>query len=155
MTAYVLSYMSMNIVLDTSILFQALYSSQGASHAVLKLIRSGELKLALSIPVFEEYCDVLLRTSSLKQFDLSKEDIQKILDFIAFIGVKTDIHYLLRPNLRNENDNIFMELAFASDSRYIITKNIKDFTYRPELKLEEIQIVSSSDFLKKWREQNA
>jgi hypothetical protein len=48
-----------------------------------------------------------------------------------------------------------MELAFASDSRYIITKNIKDFTYRPELKLEEIQIVSSSDFLKKWREQNA
>jgi len=147
--------MSMNIVLDTSILFQALYSSQGASHAVLKLIRSGELKLALSIPVFEEYCDVLLRTSSLKQFDLSKEDIQKILDFIAFIGVKTDIHYLLRPNLRNENDNIFMELAFASDSRYIITKNIKDFTYRPELKLEEIQIVSSSDFLKKWREQNA
>jgi putative PIN family toxin of toxin-antitoxin system len=145
----------MNIVLDTSILFQALYSSQGASHAVLKLIRSGELKLALSILVFEEYCDVLLRTSSLKQFDLSKEDIQKILDFIAFIGVKTDIHYLLRPNLRDENDNIFMELAFASDSRYIITKNIKDFTYRPELKLEEIQIVSSSDFLKKWREQNA
>ena len=145
----------MNIVLDTSILFQALYSSQGASHAVLKLIRSGDLRLALSIPVFEEYCDVLMRNSSLMQFDLSKEDIQKTLDFIAFIGVKTDIHYLLRPNLRDENDNIFMELAFASDSRYIITKNIKDFTYRPELKLEEIQIVSSSEFLKKWREQYA
>jgi len=145
----------MNIVLDTSILFQALYSTQGASYAVLELIRSGDLKLALSIPVFEEYCDVLMRTSSLKLFDLSKEDIQKILDFIAFIGVKTDIHYLLRPNLRDENDNIFMELAFASDSRYIITKNIKDFTYRPELKLEEIQIVSSSEFLKKWREKYA
>lgn len=145
----------MNVVLDTSILFQALYSSQGASHAVLKLIRSGDLKLALSIPVFEEYCDVLLRTSSLKQFDLLHEDVQRILDFIALIGLKTDIHYLLRPNLRDESDNIFMELAFASDSRFIITKNIKDFTYRPELKLEEIQIVSSSEFLKKWREQYA
>jgi len=145
----------MNIVLDTSILFQALYSSQGASHAVFKLIRSGDLKLALSIPVFEEYRDVLMRSSSLKQFDLSKEDIQKTLDFIALVGIKTDIYYLLRPNLRDENDNIFMELAFASDSRYIITKNIKDFTYKPELKLEEIQIVSSSDFLKKWREQYA
>ena len=145
----------MNVVLDTSILFQALYSSQGASHAVLKLIRSGDLKLALSIPVFEEYCDVLLRTSSLKQFDLLHEDVQRILDFIALIGLKTDIHYLLRPNLRDDSDNIFMELAFASDSRFIITKNIKDFTYRPELKLEEIQIVSSSEFLKKWREQYA
>jgi len=99
----------MNVVLDTSILFQALYSSQGASHAVLKLIRSGDLKLALSIPVFEEYCDGLLRTSSLKQFDLLHEDVQRILDFIALIGLKTDIHYLLRPNLRDESDNILID----------------------------------------------
>jgi len=96
-----------------------------------------------------------MRASSLRKFDLLKEDVLRILDFIAFIGVKTDIHYLLRPNLRDDNDNIFTELAFASDSRYIITKNIRDFTYSTELKLEEIQVVSSSDFLKKWREHYA
>ena len=111
----------------------------------------GNLKLSLSIPVFEEYCDVLLRKESLKQFELAQEDIKIILDFIALIGVKTDIRFLLRPNLRDENDNIFMELAFASDSRFIITKNVRDFTYMPELKLDEIQIVTPAEFMERWR----
>jgi putative PIN family toxin of toxin-antitoxin system len=145
----------MKVVVDTSILFQALYSSSGASHAIFKLIRSGDLKLALSIPVFQEYCDVLLREKSLKQFELEKEDVLKILDFIALVGIKTDITFLLRPNLRDEKDNIFMELAFTSDSHFLITKNIRDFTYKPELRLEEIQIVNSADFMKYWRLQNA
>ena len=145
----------MKVVLDTSILFQAMYSSKGASHAIFKLVRSGDLKLALSIPVFEEYCDVLLRKKSLEQFQLEKEDIQKVLDFIALIGVKTDIRYLLRPNLRDENDNMFMELAFASDSRYVVTKNLKDFVCNPELRLDEIEIVTPVDFLTRWRANHA
>jgi predicted nucleic acid-binding protein len=82
---------------------------------------------------------------------LEKEDIYKILDFIAFVGIKTDIRFLLRPNLRDENDNIFMELAFASDSRFLITKNVRDFTYKPELKLDEIQIVTPAEFMDMWR----
>lgn len=145
----------MKIVVDTSILFQAMYSSAGASHAMFKILRSGDIKIALSIPVFQEYCEVLLRKESLAQFELSKGDIQKVLDFIALVGVKTDIRFLLRPNLRDENDNMFMELAFASDSRYIVTKNIRDFTYRPELRLDEIQIITSADFMKNWRLQHA
>lgn len=145
----------MKVVVDTSVLYQAMYSSLGASYAIFQLIRSGELKLALSIPVFEEYCDVLSRDSSLKQFEFTKEDINKILDFIALIGIKTDIRFLLRPNLRDENDNIFMELAFASDSQFIITKNIRDFVYNPELKLDEIQIVTPAEFMRRWRERYA
>jgi len=141
----------MKVVVDTSVLYQAMYSDSGASHAIFNLIRLGNLKLSLSIPVFEEYCDVLLRKESLKQFELAQEDIKIILDFIALIGVKTDIRFLLRPNLRDENDNIFMELAFASDSRFIITKNVRDFTYMPELKLDEIQIVTPAEFMERWR----
>ena len=145
----------MKVVLDTSVLFQAMYSSQGASNAIFQLIRTGDLKLALSIPVFEEYRDVLLRNTSLKQFELSKNDINKVLDFIALIGIKTDIRFLLRPNLRDENDNIFMELAFASDSQFIITKNIRDFTYNRELKLDGINIITPSEFMVHWRKNNA
>jgi len=145
----------MKIVVDTSILFQALYSSRGASHEILKMIRRGDLKLALSIPVFQEYCDVLSRPSSLLQFGLSKDSVQSVLDFIALVGIKTDIRFLLRPNLQDENDNIFMELAFASDSRYIVTRNIKDFSNNAELKLDEIQVLTSADFLKEWRMHHA
>ena len=146
---------AMKIVLDTSIVFQALYSSAGASFEIFRLVREGEIKLALSIPIFEEYCDVLLRSTSLMDFELSRGEVQKVLDFIALVGVKTDIRFLLRPNLRDENDNMFVELAFASDSRFIVTKNIRDFTCNPDLRFEEIQIVSPSDFLKKWRQHYA
>lgn len=141
----------MKIVVDTSVLYQAMYSSLGASHAIFRMIRNGELKLALSIPVFEEYCDILLRNESLDKFELDKKDIQGVLDFIALVGIKTDIRFLLRPNLRDGNDNIFMELAFASDSKFVITRNIRDFTFKTELKLDEIQIVTPGEFMDKWR----
>lgn len=141
----------MRVVIDTSVMYQALYSSRGASHAVLELVRSGELKLALSIPVFEEYRDVLSRQTSLDAFGLTADDVQSLLDFVALIGEKTDIRYLLRPNLRDENDNMFVELAFASNARYLITKNIGDFTIRTELTLEGITIITPSDFMKLWR----
>ena len=150
-----LSCVNMKIVVDTSVLYQAMYSSSGASHAILQLIRTGDLRLALSIPVFEEYCDVLLREHSLKQFGLRKEEIHKVLDFIAFIGIKTDIRFLLRPNLQDENDNIFMELAFASDSRFLITKNVRDFINNSELKFDGIKVVTPAEFMKKWRDYNA
>jgi len=132
-------------------MFQALYSATGASHAILKLVRSGDLKLSLSIPVFEEYCAVLLRKTSLDAFGLTEDDVQAFLDFIALIGEKTDIRYLLRPNLRDETDNMFIELAFASDARYLITKNIGDFTIKPELILEGVTIITPADFMKLWR----
>ncbi len=48
-----------------------------------------------------------------------------------------------------------MELAFASDSRYIVTRNIKDFSNNAELKLDEIQVLTSADFLKEWRMHHA
>ena len=88
----------MKVVVDTSVLYQAMYSASGASHAILQLIRNGDLILSLSIPVFEEYRDVLLRKTSLEQFELSQKEVQKVLDFIALIGSKTDIKFLLRPN---------------------------------------------------------
>jgi putative PIN family toxin of toxin-antitoxin system len=137
----------MKVVLDTTILLQALYSSNGASHELLRRIRKGDLQIPISIPVFSEYCDVLLRQNSLDQFRLTKTEVQHVLDFIALVGIKTDIRFLLRPNLRDENDNIFMELAFASNTSFIITRNVRDFIHRPELKFDEIQIRTPAEFL--------
>ena len=100
----------MRVVLDTCILFQALFSSSGASHQIVKMLRNGELELAISVPVFEEYKDVLQRKESLKLFELTKDDVIEVLDFIALAGVGIDVHFLMRPNLRDENDNILNSL---------------------------------------------
>ena len=141
----------MRVVLDTCILFQALFSSGGASHQIVKMMRNGELELAISVPVFEEYKDVLQRKESLKQFEMTKDDVVKVLDFIALAAVGIDVHFLMRPNLRDENDNMFVDLAFASGASYLITKNIRDFKIDNELELGSFEVISPSEFMKKWR----
>ncbi len=141
----------MKITLDTNIIYQALYSSAGASHAILQMIRTGEVQIAISVPVFEEYRDVLFRPKTLKNTGRSREDMEKVLDFIALVGVATPIDYLWRPNLRDEADNMFVELALASGSEYLITQNVRDYTIDNELILDSFSIIIPSDFLEIWR----
>ena len=141
----------MKVTLDTTVLYQALHSNNGASHQILKLIRLGKIQICISVPVFEEYQDVLLRKKSLEAFELKKKDIIAVLDFIIFVGMPTPIHYLWRPNLRDEKDNIFVELAFSSNSKYLITSNIKDFEIDHELLFDSFSIITPSEFIKLWR----
>ena len=144
----------MKVVLDTNVLLQSLRSNNGASFFILELIRESKLNIALSIPVFNEYEDVLKRPEILKDLNLKKNDIDKILTFLAYIGKSYNTYYLFRPNLQDENDNIFIELAIASNSKYIITNNIKDFTRNNELRFDSIKIQTPSEFVKNWRKKN-
>jgi putative PIN family toxin of toxin-antitoxin system len=144
----------MRVTVDTNILFHALYSRTGASHQILKMIRNGDISLAISIPVYKEYQDVMKRKRTLEFIKKSEEDIDIVLEFIALVGEPFVMNYLWRPNLRDEKDNIFTELAFNSGSKYLITKNIKDFTIDSELILDSFEIISPSDFLSKWRSLN-
>lgn len=50
--------------------------------------------------------------------NISIKDVENFLDLLALLAQKHSIYYLLRPNLPDENDNIFVECAFASDSDY-------------------------------------
>ena len=141
----------MKVTLDTNIIYQALHSSVGTSHAILQLISAGEVQLSLSVPVFEEYRDVLYRPKTIKETGLSREDMEKVLDFIALVGVATPIDYLWRPNLKDESDNMFVELALASGSEYLITRNVRHYTIDNELILDSFGIIIPSDFLQEWR----
>ena len=141
----------MIITLDTNILFTALHSSSGASHQILKLIIDEKLQVAISTPVYFEYYDVLTRADILGKINLTFQEVEDVLDLVALLAKKYSIYFLLRPNLSDEKDNIFVECAFASNSQFIITSNIRDFE-KAELKGFSFQIVTPSDFLKIWRE---
>lgn len=142
------------VTLDTSVMFQAFYSSAGASHAILRLVRDGTVQLAISVPVFGEYQDVLLRPDKLKDLGRSAQEMTTVLNFIAFIGRPFPVYFRMRPNLRDENDNAFVELAFASGSSHLITKNIRDFTVDSDLRLDQLRIVTPAQFMKEWREEH-
>ena len=140
----------MLVTLDTNIIYQALKSASGASFFILQQVRERKIQIALSVSLFEEYEDVLKREKSLKDFGLDIEDIDKFLRFIAYVGKPYTIYYLFRPNLKDEKDNMVVELAVTSQSDYIVTSNIKDFK-NAELKFDHLKIVTSIEFAKIWR----
>jgi len=113
-------------------------------------VRERNIQIALSVPLFEEYKDVLKREKSLKDFGLDIEDIDKFLRFIAYVGKPYKTYFLLRPNLKDEKDNMVLEVAVASQSDYLVTSNIKDFK-NAELKFDQLKIVTPSEFAKIWR----
>jgi putative PIN family toxin of toxin-antitoxin system len=139
------------VTVDTNVLYQSLQSRRGASHAILRLVRSGDLHLAVSVPVYQEYQDVLLRSRVLKETGLAREDMQAILDFIALVGIPTPIDFLWRPNLRDETDNMFVELAVASGSEFLITRNRRHYDIGGALKFDSFSVVTPMEFLTQWR----
>ena len=152
MVAYMLS-LRVLITLDTNVLYQAVRSKSGASHAILQEVRGGKIQMALSVPLFLEYEDVLTQKKSIQDLGLTLNDNEKILRFIAYIGKTFNIYYLFRPNLRDEKDNMVFELAITSQSNYLVTNNVKDFR-NAEIKIDQTFVVTPSDFLKKWRKKD-
>ena len=144
----------MIVTVDTNVFFQALHRPDGASNQIVKLARQQQITVALSIPIFTEYRDVLLRPSSLKKFKLDNKAIIAFLGFLAILGKPHDIFFLWRPNLRDEADNIFIELAVASRSEWLITSNIRDFTVDSELLHDGLKIGTPAQFLSNWRTKN-
>ena len=139
--------------MDTNVLYQALRSNAGASYFILGLIRKRKIRLALSIPVFAEYQDVLSRDSTLQDLNLSQTDIDKVLVFISYIAVPYNISFVFRPNLRDEDDNKFVELTIVSNAQFLITNNIKDFHYDKNLSFPDLNVVTPAEYVNIWRQE--
>jgi putative PIN family toxin of toxin-antitoxin system len=135
-------------------MYQALYSRNGASFYILQLVRTRQIELALSVPVYMEYQDVLHREKSLSILGLTKTDVDSFLRLLAYLGKPHDIYYLWRPNLRDEADNMLFELAVASRSQWLITNNVRDFSVGNELRHDGLIIGTPAHFVSQWRQVN-
>lgn len=144
----------MLVVIDTNIIFQGLDTDKGASYKILELLYHRKINIALSFPVICEYEDVLKRNKNLERLKLTEKDINDFLAFISYVAYPFDPSFLLKPNLRDENDNIFVELAFVSNANYLITNNTRDFTVQKELKIDNFQLITPRGFIILWRKQN-
>ena len=110
-------------VIDTNVLVSALKSRNGASHQVLKLFFEDRISVALSLPLYREYWEVTERP----EFKIDQDIRDVVLRSMARFSVPTEVHFKWRPFLKDEADNMVLELAVASKSD-IITYNIKDFS---------------------------
>ena len=114
-----------NLILDTNVLYAGLYSSNGASFQILKLIEKGRINIYLSTALLFEYEDVLKRNKQILK--LTDGDIEKILNNICKLSDHQKIYFLWRPYLPDPKDDLVLELAVASETKTILTYNIKDF----------------------------
>jgi len=114
-----------NIVLDTNVLITALKSKQGASYKLLISLADDLYIPNVSVPLFVEYEAVAKRDGML--VGLSVEDIEAILDYFLSKSNIRKIFYLWRPFLKDPKDDLVLEVAVESQSKYIITFNKKDF----------------------------
>ena len=136
----------MRVVLDTNVLFAALYSNAGSSYKVLMLLKSGELIPCLSVPLLLEYEATLL--NHLSQLSQTEEEIRDIMDYLCAVSVRQTVFYLWRPFLTDPKDDMVLELAVASQAEFIITHNKRHFA---GVECFGVQAITPAEFLNTMR----
>ena len=117
--------MGFKIVIDTNIILSGLKSKKGASYKLLQNIDNKKIDLFVSVPLILEYEKVL--KDNLNKRIITNKDIDDLVDYICKMSNHTKINFLWRPYLKDPNDDMILELAFNSNSKYIVTFNEKDF----------------------------
>ncbi|HAJ71979.1 MAG TPA: putative toxin-antitoxin system toxin component, PIN family [Methylophilaceae bacterium] len=138
----------MKVVFDTSLLVAAVRSKQGASYALVSLLPNEQFQICLSVALYVEWQAVLTRAEHLPVHQ-TPENALAFLRYLASVAHLQDIYYLWRPQLRDPNDDMVLELAVASQAKYIVTHNARDFQ---NLNFD-IQAITPSTFLKLVRSQ--
>jgi len=116
----------MKVILDTNVILAAAYSQRGASSKLLSLLADGKYEIALTLPLFLEYRDVLLRDSTLER-GVDRIAAIELCEDLAAIAHGQIVYFLWRPWLRDPNDDLVLEAAVTSGAQHIVTHNVRDF----------------------------
>ena len=136
----------MKVVLDTNVLVAALLGGKGPNREVVRHCLTGRLKPQLAAALYFEYEDLFERQNILALCKLTKEQQQLFLDAFLSVCHWNQLYFRWRPNLRDEGDNHLVELAVASNARYLVTNNVKDFRFA-ELTFPALEIVKPEQLL--------
>jgi len=126
------------VVLNTSVIISHLYG--GASRKVVDLWKHGHLQLIVSPEIVEEYLSVLQRSPF-----LTERGFQALQLWFSHKSKVTEV----RPGkhfkvCRDENDDMFLDAAYAGKAKYIISWD-KDLLTIKEFR--GIKIVNPGEFL--------
>lgn len=115
----------MYAVLDTSVLVAALRSNRGASFQILRAVRAGDIRIAVSVALVLEYESVILRPGLVPGF--TADEHRRIVDGLCQLADHQQVFFAWRPFLPDPDDDLVLELAVAASSKFVITHNISDF----------------------------
>lgn len=139
--------MGIKVVVDTNVLVAGLIGGKGPNRELLRRCLQGELQPYVGNALYIEYQDLLHREQIQALCKQTSVSFMEFLDGFAHVCTPVDVHYLWRPNLKDEADNHIVELAIAADAAYIITNNVSDFA-AAELKSLGYEVITPEQLLR-------
>ncbi len=133
-------------VLDTSVLVAGLRSNRGASFQILRAIRAGNIRIAVSVALVLEYESVVLRPSLIPSF--TADELRKIVDGLCQLADHQQVFFAWRPFLPDPDDDLVLELAVAASASFIITHNISDFRGSDSMGVRAITPAIALDYIR-------
>ncbi len=128
---------SVRLVIDTNVVASGLRSRAGASYRVLSMLGRKRFTTVVTVPLVIEYektlCEPRLRVP------FSPEEIGRYLNYICSVSDCRMVHFLWRPFLSDQKDDMVLEAAVNGQCRYIVTFNLNDFSGADRFGVEPIR----------------
>ena len=127
----------LKVVINTSVIIAHLYG--GASKKIVDLWKHGHLQLIVSAEIVEEYLRVL------SEQGLSERAFEGFANWFNHKSKVTEVRPVRHFKVcRDENDDMFLDAAYAGKAKYIISCD-KDLLTMEEFR--GIKIVNPGEFL--------
>jgi putative PIN family toxin of toxin-antitoxin system len=135
-------------VVDTNVIYAAIYSDTGSSQQLLQLLKNGKWRIVLSNTLCAEYEEVLLREKL--TLDIKADEIEEFLNGMCSMAERHLLTTPWTPVLNDPDDEAQVHLAYEAKVDYIVTHNMKHLD--PARKLG-IAVITPGDFLKLLKNQ--
>lgn len=135
--------------MDTDTIVAALRSPTGASAALLRAARRGQVRLVATAPLCLEYEAVCGRPEHLAASGLNWIDLGVFLDAVVDLMEPVQAWFLWRPQLRDPADELVLESAVNGQAQAIVTFNRRDLL--PGARRFGIEVLLPGEALKRIR----
>jgi putative PIN family toxin of toxin-antitoxin system len=139
----------MKVAFDTDVIVAARRSRSGASNALLRALRAGQLAAIASVPMMLEYEAVLMRPEQRQATGMSVQDVEVFLNALSALLIPVTPYFLWRPRLRDPDDEMVLDAAVSGGVDAIVTFNVQDFL--PGASQFDLQILTPAEALRQLR----
>ena len=129
----------MKVVIDTNVLVSGLLTPFSNCGEIVRMVASGSLQLVFDARITCEYAEVLARP----KFGFESAAVDALLSFIQSNGIVASGNPL-PESLPDPFDDVFLEVAIASNAELLVTGNLRHFP--PDCR-QGVRVVSPAEFL--------